>query len=130
MHEIPAMGQASQQVMDAQCRIVAIPRRFSVPVREIWDMQLRLPRRAGRRAEALLGNPRFRAAYDFLLLREQAGALAGEPADVFAEALGTWWGDYQAAAPEERMDMLRELDSRRQPGTGDGAGKRRRRRRR
>ncbi|MFZ5756835.1 MAG: polynucleotide adenylyltransferase PcnB [Pseudomonadota bacterium] len=127
--DIPAMAQAGQQVLDAQCRVVAIPRRFSTPAREIWDMQLRLPRRGGRRAEALLANPRFRAAYDFLLLREEAGPLAGEPADVFAEKLGDWWNDYQHADPDTRIAMARDAEARRQPGEG-GSGKRRRRRRR
>ncbi|MFP5382589.1 MAG: polynucleotide adenylyltransferase PcnB [Gammaproteobacteria bacterium] len=129
MQEIPAMAEASQQVLDAQCRIVAIPRRFSVPAREIWDMQLRLPRRNGRRADALLDNPRFRAAYDFLLLREAAGPLPGEPADIFAGHLGTWWTDYQNAGPDARLAMASDLDARKQP-PGEATGQKRRRRRR
>lgn len=126
--DIPAMAQAGQQVLDEQCRTVAIPRRFSVPAREIWDMQLRLPRRSGRRADALLANPRFRAAYDFLLLREAAGPLAREPEDQFAEQLGDWWGDYQSADPDQRQAMLRDLDTKKP--AGDGAPRKRRRRRR
>ncbi len=128
MPDIPAMAQAGQQVLDEQCRVVAIPRRFSAPAREIWDMQLRLPRRSGKRAEAMLQSPRFRAAYDFLLLREDAGPLAREPQDIFAEQLGEWWSDYQQADTDERHAMVRELDARRQPG--DNAGRKRRRRRR
>ncbi|MFP5440258.1 MAG: polynucleotide adenylyltransferase PcnB [Gammaproteobacteria bacterium] len=129
MQDLAAMAQAGQQVLDEQCRLVAIPRRFSAPAREIWDMQLRLPRRGGRRAEAMLASQRFRAAYDFLLLREAAGPLAGEPADAFAEQLGQWWSDYQDADDETRMTMAREVESRRAPGEGGGGGKRRRRRR-
>lgn len=124
--DIAAIAQAGQQVLDEQCRVVAIPRRFSVPAREIWDMQLRLPRRSGRRAEALLASTRFRAAYDFLLLRESAGALAREPKDIFAEQLGNWWSDYQAADPEQRQYMANNVDARRQPGEGSTRKRRRR----
>ncbi|MFZ5723848.1 MAG: polynucleotide adenylyltransferase PcnB [Pseudomonadota bacterium] len=126
--DIPAMAQAGQQVLDEQCRILAIPRRFSTPAREIWEMQLRLPRRGGRRAEAMLANPRFRAAYDFLLLREAAGPLAGEPADAFAEKLGDWWHEYQQADDDTRHVMAREAEARRTPGEGNGRRRRRRRR--
>jgi poly(A) polymerase len=126
--DIPAIAQAGQQVLDEQCRTVAIPRRFSVPAREIWDMQLRLPRRSGRRADGLLANPRFRASYDFLLLRESAGALFGEPKDIFAEQLGSWWSDYQDADVDARQSMLRDLDTRKP--AGDGAQRKRRRRKR
>ena len=90
-------------------------------------MQLRLPRRSGKRADILLGSTRFRAAYDFLLLREAAGALAGESPDAFAEQLGGWWSDYQDADFDQRQIMLRDLEAKRQPG--DGAGRKRRRRR-
>ncbi len=125
--EIPALAQAGQDVLDKQCRIVALPRRFSTPAREIWDMQLRLPRRGGRRAEAMLTNPRFRAAYDFLLLREEAGPLAGESDDAFAEQLGQWWSDYQDADENTRMSMARTAEAKRAPGTGNGKRRRRRR---
>lgn len=138
VHEIPAMAGAAQHALDAQCRIVAIPRRFSVPAREIWDMQLRLPRRQGKRAESLLGHPRFRAAYDFLLLRESAGALSTEaPFAAGAMSLGEWWSAFQEADPHARHDLLRQIDTPRAGGngggpdgsTGSGARKRRRRRR-
>jgi poly(A) polymerase len=71
-----------------------------MPIREIWDMQERLPRRSGKRADMLLDNPRFRAGYDFLLLRESAG----EETD----GLGEWWTDYQDANDSERRDMIRD----------------------
>lgn len=70
---VPAMHAAGQQVVAEACRRIAIPRRFSLPMREIWEFQLRLERPRGRRAIELMSQRRFRAAYDFLLLREQAG---------------------------------------------------------
>jgi poly(A) polymerase len=70
---VPAMHGAGQEVVAQACQRIAIPRRFSMPMREIWEMQLRLPRTEGKRAIELMSKRRFRAAYDFLLLREQAG---------------------------------------------------------
>ncbi len=70
---VPAMHGAAQEVVAQACQRIAIPRRFSMPMREIWEFQLRLNRTEGRRAKELMSKRRFRAAYDFLLLREQAG---------------------------------------------------------
>ncbi|RMP39630.1 Poly polymerase, partial [Pseudomonas amygdali pv. lachrymans] len=70
---IAAMQEAAHELIIEQCQRIAIPKRFTLPIREIWDMQERLPRRSGKRADLLLDNSRFRAGYDFLLLREAAG---------------------------------------------------------
>jgi poly(A) polymerase len=116
MPPIPAMQEAAHELIAEQCQRIAIPKRFTMPIREIWDMQERLPRRSGKRADLLLDNPRFRAGYDFLLLRESAG----EETD----GLGEWWTDYQDANDSERRDMIRDLGSR-DDGTGAGPRKRR-----
>ncbi|MGK9065565.1 polynucleotide adenylyltransferase PcnB [Stutzerimonas chloritidismutans] len=124
---IPAMQEAAHDIVWEQCQRTAIPKRFSMPMREIWDMQERLPRRQGRRADQLLDNPRFRAGYDFLLLRESAGEETG--------GLGDWWTDYQEANESERRAMIRGLgnkeggaaprkrrrNNRRKSGPNDGA---------
>ena len=67
-----------------QVQRTAIPKRFSIPIREIWDMQERLPRRHGKRADLLLENPRFRAGYDYdnllyIVAGEVAAAAGGAP---------------------------------------------------
>ncbi|SDU38767.1 polynucleotide adenylyltransferase PcnB [Halopseudomonas salegens] len=111
---IPAQQQAAQELLAEQCRHTAIPKRFTIPLREIWDMQPRLERRSGRRADQLLEHPRFRAAYDFLLLRETTGEQT--------QGLGDWWTRYQDANEDQRRQMIRELGS-------EGAGKRSRGRR-
>jgi poly(A) polymerase len=80
-------------------------------------MQERLPRRSGKRADLLLDNPRFRAGYDFLLLRESAGEQT--------DGLGEWWTDYQDANDSQRREMIKELSSKGE-ATGDGPKKRRR----
>lgn len=100
---IPAQQQAAHELLAEQCRHTAIPKRFTVPLREIWDMQPRLERRNGRRADQLLEHPRFRAAYDFLLLREAAGEET--------RGLGDWWTRYQDARPDERRRMVQQLSS-------------------
>ncbi|MEM9398282.1 MAG: polynucleotide adenylyltransferase PcnB [Pseudomonadota bacterium] len=73
MHTVPAMHSAGQEIVAATCQRVAIPRRFSLPMREIWELQLRLSKTQGKKTVEQLSKRRFRAAYDFILLREQAG---------------------------------------------------------
>jgi poly(A) polymerase len=69
MQEYLALGEAADEVMSKQVQRTAIPRRFSMVTRQIWTMQPRFNHTHGRRAKSLLGERRFRAAYDFLLLR-------------------------------------------------------------
>ena len=92
-----AMHSAAQTTIAEAARHISIPRRFSQPMREIWEFQLRLQRRQGRRAAELVDHRRFRAAYDFLLLREQAGEETG--------GLGTWWTEFQALPLEQRLEQ-------------------------
>ncbi|MCV6588847.1 MAG: polynucleotide adenylyltransferase PcnB [Marinobacterium sp.] len=98
---LQALHEAANEVIAQQVKSTAIPRRFSAPVREIWELQLRLPRHQGKRAERLLEHPRFRAAYDLLVLRENSG----EDLD----GLSTWWTEYQKANPVQR-DHNRDRD--------------------
>jgi poly(A) polymerase len=116
MPPIPAMQEAAHELISEQCQRIAIPKRFTLPIREIWDMQERLPRRSGKRADLLLENPRFRAGYDFLLLRESAGEETG--------GLGDWWTDYQEVSDSQRREMIRQLTSK--DDSPDAARKRRR----
>jgi poly(A) polymerase len=115
---IPAMQEAAHLLILEQCQRIAIPKRFTLPIREIWDMQERLPRRQGKRADQLLESPRFRAGYDFLLLREDAGEETN--------GLGDWWTDYQDASDSERRNMIRALGNREDGGSGAAPRKRRR----
>ena len=117
MNSYDAMFRAADQVLREQLRYVSIPKRFSVPMREIWSMQDRFERRAGQHAFRLLENKRFRAAYDFLLLR----AATGE-AD---QALADWWTHFQTAGEDERRAMTAQMA----PAAGTSKRKRRRRRR-
>ena len=71
MQEYLALGEAADEVMSQQVKRTAVPRRFSVITRQIWTMQPRFNHTRGRRAKSLLRERRFRAAYDFLLLRAE-----------------------------------------------------------
>ncbi|WP_024672203.1 polynucleotide adenylyltransferase PcnB [Pseudomonas syringae] len=117
MPPIAAMQDAAHELIIEQCQRIAIPKRFTLPIREIWDMQERLPRRSGKRADLLLDNSRFRAGYDFLLLRESAGEQT--------DGLGQWWTDYQDCNDSERRDMIRDL-SNKPEAVGTAPRKRRR----
>lgn len=68
-----AIQMAADEVVPMQLAATALPKRFSIPMREIWSLQPRLYKSTGKKAANLLTNPRFRAAYDFLCLRAEAG---------------------------------------------------------
>ena len=97
-----AFNLALNDVLHRQIQRIMIPKRFSIPIREIWQLQLRLPKRYGRRAYQMLEHPRFRAAYDFLLLRGQI-----EGGDLLE--LAEWWTEFQEADEDQRKDMLQTL---------------------
>ncbi|NCC27281.1 MAG: polynucleotide adenylyltransferase PcnB, partial [Gammaproteobacteria bacterium] len=103
-----AMFLAASEICARQQSLVAIPKRFSLPMREIWSMQPRLEQRDGKRPQRLVTHPRFRAAYDFLVLRAEAGEADPE--------LAAWWTRFQEASGQERATMT------------EGGAKRRRRR--
>jgi poly(A) polymerase len=103
----PALVDAMGRVLDTVAEQLAIPRRFSANIKEIWSMQPRFEQRGGQRPFRLLEHPRFRAGYDFLRLRCESGELPMDLAD--------WWQRFQDATDEERHAMLHadELPKRR-----------------
>ncbi|HUX30919.1 MAG TPA: polynucleotide adenylyltransferase PcnB [Thiobacillus sp.] len=94
----PALFMAMDEVLDAQRDQLAIPRRYDGMIKEIWALQPRFEQRGGQRPFRLLEHPRFRAAYDFLLLRAESGEVDAE--------LGEWWTRFQAVGDNERAAML------------------------
>lgn len=84
-----------------QIERIAIPRRFTSYVREIWSLQKKFEKRTPKRVERLLEHRRFRTAYDFLILREQSGE------DI--TALAEWWTAYESASVEVRSQLLKDL---------------------
>jgi len=99
-----AAHEAANNVISKQQLMTSIPKRFSGPMRDIWFLQSRLASRFGQKPDRTMEHKRFRAAYDFLLLRE----LAGEK----TELLGEWWTEYQEAT-EERKIAMKQSDSNR-----------------
>ena len=100
-----AMSLAGGEVLQAQQAMVSIPRRFSLPMREIWELQPRLEQTQGKRPHRLMTHPRFRAAYDFLTLRAEAGEADPE--------LARWWTRFQEAGGEERATLTQAPKRRR-----------------
>ncbi|MEO2183821.1 MAG: polynucleotide adenylyltransferase PcnB, partial [bacterium] len=92
-----AAHEAANNVISKQQLFTSIPKRFSGPMRDIWFLQSRLPSRFGQKPDRIMEHKRFRAAYDFLLLREQAGEKT--------EQLGEWWTEYQEATEERKLAM-------------------------
>jgi poly(A) polymerase len=82
-----SVQQAASEVVSRQLKRVSLPRRFSTPMQEIWAMQARFSQTRGKRPLKLLAHPRFRAAYDFMLLRAASGEADPE--------LAAWWTEFQ-----------------------------------
>jgi len=110
---IPALEAAMDDVLNAQSGKLAITRRLTATMREVWAMQPRFEERSGQRPFRLLELPRFRMAYDFLALRAASGEVPAE--------MEAWWRAFQSAEPETRDQMLL-------PDTGPRKKRRRRRR--
>ena len=106
---VEALGAAADAALGDQARRTSLPRRFTAMARDIWTMQPRLENGRPRRVAATIAHPRFRAAYDFLCLRAEAGEPVADRA--------AWWTDAQEGR-----------EARDQPNS-NVAGRRRRRRR-
>jgi poly(A) polymerase len=94
MNSFDALRAAGDEVAERQVRRVALPRRFSVPMREIFELQPRFLQTSGKRAQRFIEHPRFRAAYDFFMLRAAAGEADPE--------LASFWTEVQRVAGQER----------------------------
>ena len=119
---IPALYQAMDRVIGVQAEKLAIPRRYTADMKEIWALQPRFLERGGTRPYRLLEQSRFRAGYDFLMLRCRSGEVETQ--------IGDWWTRFQDAGEAERKLMLvqdsgprkRRRRSRRKKSKDAGAG--------
>lgn len=102
-----ALEKAMDKIIQQQAKTTSIPKRFVNVIREIWLLQYRLPRRYGKRAYRILEHPRFRAGYDFLLLRAKIGDENSE--------LATWWTEFQTANDKTRSSMIKRLRNKNNP---------------
>src|SRR4051812_7658351 len=109
---IMALENAMDEVLDTQCAKLAITRRLTATMREIWSMQPRFELRSGQRPSRMVESPRYRMAYDFLAVRAASGEVPAE--------LEAWWRAFHSADAETRKAMLL-------PDTGPRKRRRRRR---
>jgi poly(A) polymerase len=114
---IPALQRAAAAVLSEQVSRVAIPKRYSLVTKDIWSLQPRFELRQGKRAFRTLAYTKFRAGYDFLALRAEAGEELTE--------LVAWWTTFQEVDDEQQSQMIKAL-----PRTGQAKRRRPRRRRR
>lgn len=105
--------QIANEIIVEQLGFTAIPKRFSIGSKEIWELQRRLERRNRRAVLSVYNHPKFRAGYDFLLLREEAGEDLGD--------IGKWWTEFQNGDKTQKEAMIASLSN---------SDKRRRRRKR
>lgn len=114
-HPAPAMQAAATDVLDEQNRYIAIARRFSLVIREMWSLQHRFESRTPARVDKLYSHPRFRAAFDLLCLRAES-----EPE---LKPLADWWQQYQDADESARIELIKSTSQ----GTKNSNGPRTRR---
>ncbi len=99
-----AFFNALSEVLSEQQRSIAVPKRFQAPMKDIWILQDKLMRREGKRAFKCLEHPKFRAGYDFLLIR-------GEIEGGEVEELAKWWTEFQSADADLQQMMLKSVPS-------------------
>ena len=88
-------------VLRNQQKITAVPRKFQSYIKDIWVLQLKLHSRIGKQPYKTLKHPRFRAAYDLLLLRERATNMKQD--------LGKWWTDFQKNDENIKKTLINNL---------------------
>lgn len=98
-----AWTQAGLDVLRRQAKHTAIPRFSEMFIREVWELQPRLEQPKARQIPALAAHPRFRAGFDFLLMREQTG-------DKAVGTMGQWWHNYQTLSNDERERAIADLN--------------------
>ena len=114
----PALFEAMDEVLATQAQRLAITRRIAGDIKELWGLQPRFDKRAGRAPYRLIEHPRFRAGWDFLQLRAQAGSVP--------EELAAWWERFAHAGQSEREELLCAASA----DTGKASARKRRRSRR
>jgi len=96
--------RSMDQILREQQKITAIPRKFHSYIKDIWVLQLKLHSRIGKQPYKTLKHPRFRAAYDFLLIRERASSCYSD--------LGEWWTKFQrnnSASQKQQILNLKDV---------------------
>ena len=93
--------RSMDRIIREQQVLTAVPRKFHGYIKDIWSLQLKLETRLGHQPYKILNHPRFRAAYDFLLLREEAAR--------DSQGMGTWWTEFQKVNRPGKIELLKLL---------------------
>ncbi len=98
-----AFFNALSEIMSEQQRSIAIPKRFQAVMKDIWILQDKLSKRDGKKAFKTFEHPKFRAGYDFLLLRSQVEN------DEQLISLAKWWSDFQETSFDTQQQMVKSV---------------------
>lgn len=98
-----AHQQAANYALSKQQKMITLSRRYSTAIREIWDLQHRLVKRRPFMLQRLTNHPRFRAAFDFLLLRAEIKEIDSE--------IATWWIRFLDADEATRKELIHAATS-------------------
>lgn len=101
-----ARAQAGLDVLKRQATRTVIPRFAETFIREVWEMQTRLLNPKPQQIEALAAHARFRAGFDFLLLREKSG-------DPSTQGMGEWWEHYQSLNADQKEVVISQYNRQR-----------------
>ena len=93
--------RSMDRIIREQQVLTAVPRKFHGYIKDIWSLQLKLETRLGHQPYKILNHPRFRAAYDFLLLREKAAK--------DSQGIGDWWTQFQKVNRPRKIELLKSL---------------------
>jgi len=93
--------RSMDRIIREQQVLTAVPRKFHGYIKDIWSLQLKLETRLGHQPYKILNHPRFRAAYDFLLLREEAAK--------DTQGMGDWWTQFQKVNRQGKIELLKSL---------------------
>ena len=93
--------RSMDRIIREQQVLTAVPRKFHGYIKDIWSLQLKLETRLGHQPYKILNHPRFRAAYDFLLLREEAAR--------DSQGMGNWWTQFQQINRSGKIELLKSL---------------------
>jgi poly(A) polymerase len=99
-----AFFAALSEIMPEQQRSIAIPKRFQAVMKDIWILQEKLERREGKKAFKTFEHPKFRAGYDFLLLRSEI-----ETDNPYLAELAKWWTDFQDVSNDAQVQMIKGI---------------------
>lgn len=102
LNSYDAMMLAANEILAESCKAVALHRRHTAVIRDIWALQFQFPKRTGKRPQQTLEHIKFRAGFDLLVMRAEI-----EGGDLVE--LSAWWHEYQFSTDSQRSDMLQNL---------------------